>query len=138
MNAIQPSGLFVGLPSDWTCGSARIEYQDCSACGQLWYFARHFCPGCGNPAPTRHVASGLGTVYAATVVHRAPSAALAAHVPYTLVLVDANEGFRLMAHGETGVIVGDAVRASYRLFGDVQVPYFTKYPSHEQEPPRGA
>ena len=124
-------------PSDWTRGCARIQYQLCAACDARWYFSRGFCPTCGNQSPVRHVASGLGTVYAATVVHRAPSPALAVHAPYTLVLVDADEGFRLMAHGEPGLTIGDGVQVSFRPFGDLHVPYFTQRLFYAQEPSRG-
>ena len=122
MNVSQVSGDL----SDWTQGKPQIHYQVCAACSSSWYFARSFCPACGVPAPLRQVATGLGTVYAATVVHRAPSPGLAMYTPYTLLLVDAAEGFRLMAHGDAGLTIGDWVQASFRAFGHAFVPHFLK------------
>jgi hypothetical protein len=42
------------------------------------------------------------------------------------VLVDAAEGFRLMAHGDNDLAIGDEVIASYRPFAGKLVPYFEK------------
>ena len=90
-------------PADWTRGEPGIAYQSCPACGAAWAFRRAFCPRCGNGAPEARQASGRGTVHAVTLVARAPDEALRAHAPYALLLVDAEEGFRLMAHGEPGL-----------------------------------
>jgi hypothetical protein len=42
------------------------------------------------------------------------------------VLVDAAEGFRMMAHGDIDLAIGDKVTASYRPFAGKLVPYFEK------------
>lgn len=109
---------------DWTQGGAGIAYQRCDACQALWYMRREFCPGCGHAAPTTAQAGGRGVVYAVTVVTRAPSEALRAHAPYTLLLVDCAEGFRVMAHGTPGLRIGDAVQAAFIDFGGRTLPRF--------------
>lgn len=108
---------------DRSNGAAAIRYQHCGTCGRTWYFARSFCPRCGA-APQTAVASGRGVVGAVTQVVRAPTAALAAYAPYAVMLVDAAEGFRLMAHGDAGLAIGAPVRAEFRRFGDALIPYF--------------
>lgn len=116
-----------GVPAgDWTSGEPAIRYQTCSACSLTWYFHRPFCPGCGARSPSLHMASGRGTVYATTVVKRAPSRELASQVPYCIVLVDAREGFRLMAHGDLDLQVGDEVAVSFKPFGGALIPYFSR------------
>ena len=110
--------------ADWTLGGEGIVYQDCPACRARGYFARDFCPKCGAAAPTGIQASGRGHVYAVTQVNRAPSDALRAAVPYTIVLVDAVEGFRLMGHGAPSLKIGDPVRAGFILFDGKRVPFF--------------
>ena len=50
--------------------------------------------------PVTQTGVGTGTVHARTLVARAPTEELRAHAPYLIVLVDADEGFRLMAHGD--------------------------------------
>jgi len=109
---------------DWTRGGAGIAFQSCSACGHRWYFRRDFCPRCGAGSPADRQASGLGTVHAATLVTRAPSEELRAHAPYLIVLVDADEGFRLMAHGAHQLRIGERVRCRFVSFGGRLIPFF--------------
>ncbi|MFN0317012.1 MAG: Zn-ribbon domain-containing OB-fold protein [Burkholderiales bacterium] len=109
---------------DWTQGEAGIAYQLCPACRAIWYMRRDFCPACGNASPESKQAAGKGVVYAVTVVTRAPTEALRAYAPYTIVLVDCAEGFRVMAHGEAGLKIGDAVTATFIEFGGRNVPRF--------------
>lgn len=114
------------FPGDWTRGRPALAFQSCRACGTRWLFARPFCPGCGATDVEMREASGLGTVHAATLVTRAPSDALRAYAPYRLVLVDADEGFRVMAHAAPEVAIGDRVAARFRPFGDGLVPFFER------------
>lgn len=111
---------------DWTRGQPALAFQACRPCGHRWLFARSFCPRCGATDVETRPASGRGTVHASTLVVRAPSEDLRAHAPYCLVLVDAEEGFRLMAHGAPGIAIGDTVTASFRPFGAGLVPYFER------------
>ena len=50
---------------------------------------------------------------AVTEVARAPSDEFRALAPYTLVLVQLDEGPRLMAHATAGVHIGDRVHAGF-------------------------
>jgi uncharacterized OB-fold protein len=59
-------------------------------------------------------------------VYRAPTEALRSHAPYTVMLIDADEGFRLMAHGEGTLRIGDRVRARFKPFGEALIPFFEK------------
>ena len=112
--------------ADWTKGAEAIFYQSCSACGAVQYFARSFCAACGGPDPSSKRASGTGRVYATSLVCRAATPETRAHVPYNIVLVDAAEGFRMMAHGDNDLAIGDKVTAGYRPFAGRLVPYFEK------------
>jgi uncharacterized OB-fold protein len=113
-------------PADWTKGTEAIVYQSCSACSAVQYFARSFCAACGAPDPASKRASGSGTIYATSLVCRAATPETRAHVPYNIVLVDAVEGFRMMAHGDNDLAIGDKVTASYRSFAGRLVPYFER------------
>jgi uncharacterized OB-fold protein len=112
--------------TDWTKGAEAIVYQSCAACGRVQYFHRAFCAACGAPDPVAKRASGAGTVYATALVCRAATPETRAHVPYNIVLVDTAEGFRMMAHGDNDLAIGDEVTASYRPFAGRLVPYFEK------------
>lgn len=111
---------------DWTATTPGIAYQSCAACGNSWYFRRGFCPRCGTVSPDDRQASGMGTVYAATLVTRAPSEELRAHAPYLILLVDADEGFRVMAHGDPSLEIGDRVRCRFIVLAGRLIPYFDK------------
>ena len=115
-----------GKLADWTTGAEAIVYQHCAACGAKQYFRRTFCGACGAENPEQKRASGEGTVYAASLVCRAATPETRAHVPYNILLVDTSEGFRMMAHGDNDLVIGDRVAARFRSFAGRLVPYFEK------------
>ena len=112
--------------ADWTKGAEVIVYQQCAACGARQYFRRSFCAACGAADPQDKRASGEGKVYATSLVCRAATPETRAHVPYNILLVDASEGFRMMAHGDNDLAIGDKVTARYKQFAGKLVPYFEK------------
>ena len=112
--------------ADWTKGEPAIVYQSCKACGGLQYFRRGFCAVCGSTEISEYRASGEGTVYATSLVCRAATPETRAHVPYNILLVDTSEGFRMMAHGDNDLAIGDKVVARFEHFTGRLVPYFAK------------
>ena len=100
-------------------GLARgeLRYQVCLACGAPQTLARYACRSCGGTRLEWRTADGRGTVYATTVVTRAPSEEFRALAPYTLAIVELDEGPRLMGHAPAGTSIGDRVRAGYFAFG---------------------
>jgi len=46
-----------------------------------------------------------------------------------LLLVDTEDGVRLMAHGEQGLLIGDSVQATFREFSGSLIPHFLKVSS---------
>jgi uncharacterized OB-fold protein len=112
--------------ADWTRGVEVIRYQGCRRCGAKQYFRRNFCAACGAADLAENQASGEGTVYATSLVARAATPETRAHVPYNIVLVDTAEGFRMMAHGEAKLAIGDRVSARFAEFTGRLVPYFEK------------
>jgi uncharacterized OB-fold protein len=112
--------------ADWTKGAEAIVYQSCVACGKAQYFHRSFCAACGGSDLAEKRAGGAGTVYATSLVCRAATPEARAHVPYNIVLIDTAEGFRMMAHGDNDLAIGDKVTAGYQQFAGRLVPYFAK------------
>jgi uncharacterized OB-fold protein len=112
--------------ADWTTGREAILYQACESCGTTQYFRRAFCAACGAAGVVERRASGRGTVYATSLVCRAATAETRAHVPYNIVLIDTVEGFRMMAHGDNDLAIGDEVAARFISFAGRIVPYFTR------------
>ena len=112
--------------SDWTVGGTAITYQQCDTCQHLWYFHRGFCPHCGAAAPRTRISAGRGTVHASTLVLRAPNDEFRAIAPYCLVLVDLAEGFRLMAHADPVLQIGDPVQGAIQVLAGRSLPFFDK------------
>jgi uncharacterized OB-fold protein len=90
------------------------------------YFRRGFCAACGAADMIEKSASGEGTVYATSLVCRAATPETRAHVPYNILLVDTPEGFRMMAHGDNDLAIGDKVKARFTPFAGRLVPYFDR------------
>lgn len=106
----------------------ELRYQACAGCGAAQSLARFACRRCGAETLEWRSAAGSGTVYAVTVVARAPSEEWRALAPYTLALVDLDEGARLMAHAEPGIAIGDRVVAGYFEFAGRRLLRFRREP----------
>jgi len=116
----------MSITADWTSGTHALVFQRCPSCRSTWYFRRTFCPHCGTSPVRDEQASGKGIVHAATLVARAPTEELRAHTPYLIVLVDADEGFRLMAHADASLGLGERVRCSFKTLAGRLIPYFER------------
>jgi uncharacterized OB-fold protein len=75
----------------------RLLLQRCDACSTPRFPAMPSCPYCADPATSVFEASGEGAVYSWIVVHRAFHPAFAGDVPYTVAMVDLDEGPRVVA-----------------------------------------
>ena len=97
--------------------AGELRYQRCGACDTAIFFPRSICPECGAPNPDWLTSDGSGTVYACSTVHRAPPA-FKDDAPYTVLLVDLDEGFRMMSRlvdaDPDAVSVGDRVTVVFR------------------------
>jgi uncharacterized OB-fold protein len=80
------------------CRANKLLLQMCDSCGHVRFYPRILCTECGSTETTCIEASGRGTVYSHTTIHRAPSPAFKADVPYVLALVTLEEGGRMMTN----------------------------------------
>ena len=104
----------------------EIRYQVCTGCGTAQTLARYACRACGGGKLEWRTARGSGEVYSTTTVARAPSDEFRALAPYTLAIVELEEGPRLMGHASPGVRIGDRVLARFFEFGDRRLIRFAK------------
>ena len=88
------------------CRQHRIVLPWCPGCDRPHWPPGPVCPYCFGDELTWRQASGLGTVSAWVIVHKAWLAAFEADVPYTAVQVELEEGVRL-----TGNVVGTSNEA---------------------------
>jgi uncharacterized OB-fold protein len=75
----------------------RLVIQRCQDCQQAIFYPRSICPHCMSDRLAWIEASGKGTIYSYTVVHRAPLA-FADSAPYVVALIDLAEGVRMMTN----------------------------------------
>jgi len=101
-----------------------LRFLYCTACETPQTLTRYICTRCRSPQLIWRDACGVGTVYATSVVNRAPSDEFRALAPYLLVLVDLEEGGRVMGQGALGLSIGDRVRAGFRQHADRQLMVF--------------
>lgn len=101
---------------EWWAAAAegRLLVQRCGACGHHQHHPRPFCLACRRTDALGFVeASGRGVLHSFTTVHRSPRDDLEA--PYTVALVDLDEGVRMLAWylGDEPVC-DQAVQVSFR------------------------
>ena len=107
----------------------RLVIQQCLDCRRHRFIPRHVCSACGSDAVEWVDASGEGIIHSLTTVHRGPTPAFRAHVPYIVALIDLAEGPRMMANivgeGADEATIGDAVRVCFEeRQGGGHVPQF--------------
>lgn len=96
-------------------GEGRLVLQRCSACSRRFHRPRLVCPGCASTDWKWEQSAGQGVVYTTTTVVR-PVGAFSGEGPYTIVLVELDEGARVTGRvaassdGSDAVAIGDRVR----------------------------
>ncbi|HZP41556.1 MAG TPA: Zn-ribbon domain-containing OB-fold protein [Candidatus Binatia bacterium] len=75
----------------------ELSLPRCRACGRFHYFPRAACPFCLSPDLAWQRASGRGTLYTFTVVHRGLRG-FPLGPPYVLAVVELAEGPRMMTN----------------------------------------
>lgn len=76
----------------------RFLVQWCTDCNEAIFFPREVCPSCLGTSLEWRESTGRGTVYAFSVQHRPANPFMADRVPYTVALVELDEGIRLMSN----------------------------------------
>lgn len=124
-----------GSESFWDATQRRqLVLPWCRECSRFFWYPRPACPGCLGTDIEWRTASGKGVVYAVTVVHKAQNPLMADRAPYPVVLVDLEEGVRMMSNvvgvdaGE--VHIGMAVRLTWEELSDGRnLPLFEPEPA---------
>ena len=77
--------------------AGRLVYQRCRGCNAAIFYPRSVCPTCMSEELEFVPSAGRGTIYSYTTLYRAGHPAFKDDVPYTIVLVDLEEGVRVLA-----------------------------------------
>lgn len=75
----------------------KLLLQHCLACGHVQVYQQAMCRDCGSEQLEHRAASGRGKVHSYSVVHRAPGPAFKADTPYAVLLVELEEGPRMIS-----------------------------------------
>ncbi|GMA57150.1 hypothetical protein GCM10025858_16530 [Alicyclobacillus sacchari] len=109
------------------CRQGVLRIQLCEGCGRHVFYPRSVCPHCMSESLVWINAKGVGTVYTYTVVHRG-FGPFQDEVPFTMALVDLDEGVRMMTRivdAGDGIHIGDRVEVVFCERDDgVVLPYF--------------
>ncbi|MBF8184579.1 OB-fold domain-containing protein [Nonomuraea sp. K274] len=73
-----------------------LGIQVCAGCAARFAYPRTVCPRCLGTELRLDSSSGRGSVYSFTTIHRPAAAWRADDVPYTVALVDLDEGVRVL------------------------------------------
>lgn len=117
------------------CGEHRFVIQHCDRCDRYQFPPRLVCQDCWESDQlVWHDASGHGTVYSYTAVHRPPTPAFQDRVPYVVALIELDEGPRMMANivgcEPADVAIDARVAVGFEDLRDgVALPVFTIVPS---------
>jgi len=80
------------------CARGELRFQRCTECGTWRHLPRYMCARCGSERSTWERSSGRGRVYSWTVTHQAMHPAFASRVPYAVVVVELEEGVRMVGN----------------------------------------
>jgi uncharacterized OB-fold protein len=100
----------------------RLLLRKCDDCGAFIWYPRPFCPACSSHSTSWVQASGQGTVYTFTVVHRSGLPGFRDALPYVVAYVELEEGPRVMTNvvgcDPADVTVGMPVRVVFHDTGE--------------------
>lgn len=83
----------------WEAARAhRLTLPRCKMCEKIHFYPRTLCPHCGSDAIEWVLCTGRGRIYSFTIVHRPPSPAFKAQVPYVVAIIGLDEGPHLMSN----------------------------------------
>lgn len=97
------------------CAQGELRYQHCETCGRVQCIPRSLCQHCQSPALQWNTSRREGTVLTFTTVYRAPLPVFKEQVPYAIVIVDMDEGFRVMVNALPAALPNLTMGAKVRI-----------------------
>lgn len=79
------------------CARGELRLRRCNACREWCHVPRVTCPNCASTDWAWEPVKGTGRLYTWTVVHRAMHPAFMGDVPYAVVVVELDEGPRIVS-----------------------------------------
>ncbi len=109
--------------------AGKLVLQRCDGCGEIRFPPRDLCSRCLGRASRWIESSGRGTIYSFNVMHQVYHPGFAPEVPYPVVLVELEEGCRMLSnlveHRPGELRIGLPVEVTFeRLSDTVTLPKF--------------
>ena len=79
------------------CARGELRLRRCNACREWCHVPRVTCPNCASTDWAWERVKGTGRLYTWTVIHRAMHPAFMGDVPYAVVVVELDEGPRIVS-----------------------------------------
>jgi uncharacterized OB-fold protein len=129
LKAVLPQPTAASAPFWDACDRGQLLLPRCRDCRHVFYYPRIMCPKCGGRTLDWLACSGRGRVFSfsqVSVSFYGPD--WESQLPYTVVLVDLEEGPRMLSR-LTGdhvdrVHIGACVEISFAAIGDRKLPFF--------------
>lgn len=130
-----------GLTADFyeNCARGQLCFQRCDACRAWRHQPRHLCAACGSAQWSWQPSAGRGSIYSWTVTHQSPHPAFANDVPFAIVVVEMDEGVRLVSRlfdvDPQAIELGQRVAVELvRLRDEIALPYFRPLEPADADP----
>ncbi|MFO1209013.1 MAG: OB-fold domain-containing protein [Amaricoccus sp.] len=109
----------------------ELLLQHCADCNNVQYYQQQLCRNCGGTRLVHKPASGRGKVHSFSIVHRAPGPVFQAKAPYAVLLVELEEGPRMISTFCDGPVADVAIDLPVELAFDpitdeITLPRFRK------------
>ena len=131
----KPLPVLEGLSGEFYawCRQGELRFQRCTDCGTFRHVPREICAQCNSFAWEWARSSGRGTVYTWTVVQRALHPAFANDTPLAPVVVEMEEGVRLLGNmvdcAPQELVIGLPVEVEFEaVTPEVSLPRFRRRP----------
>lgn len=111
------------------CDRGELLLSRCGDCTRRFYYPRRLCPHCGGSSLDMEASAGRGTVFSFSEVRVSfYGAAWESQLPYTVILVDLDEGPRMLSRlvGGDAIAIGDRVRVRFVEMEGRKLPYFER------------
>ena len=119
-----------GLNADFfeNCARGQLCFQRCDDCQAWRHQPRHLCAACGSAEWSWQASSGRGSIFSWTVTHQSPHPAFAAEAPFAIVVVEMDEGVRMVSRlrgiEPQAIELGQRVEVELeRVTDEVALPY---------------
>jgi len=101
------------------CAEGKLMIMRCTACDKAYFYPRAHCPTCWSDKVEWIEASGRGTLHSYSIVHQYPAEPFQSRLPYANIIVQLEEGPRLMSNWAF-----DASLDDMKMDGPVKVSFF--------------